>query len=97
MEQWEEAREYYARAIQLQKVVEYYFNRANVYAKLQHYDEAIKDYKSCIKNEKDSHNDDMKLKAKFEQGNCLRFQGKIEDSITILSQAVEMKGDEPAV
>lgn len=39
----------------------------------------------------------MKMKAKFEQGNCLRLMGKVDDSIKVLREAVEMKAENPEV
>ena len=100
MEQWEDALKAYDKAIALHKYGgEYYFNRANVYSRLQKYEEAIKDYKSAIKGDKESQKSDeaMKLKAKFEQGNCLRLMGRLNDSIRVLKEAVEMKAENPEV
>lgn len=67
-------------------------NRALVYAKLDKYLDAIEDYTSAIEN----FNDNPSLfKGYLHRGNCYRQIKKLDLAIKDLSQACEIKKDDP--
>jgi tetratricopeptide (TPR) repeat protein len=92
MEQWDDALLNYDKAIELDKFEgKYYYNRAQVKAKLDLFDEAIKDFDRAIQYPSDS----ILYYARYNKGICLRKVGNLDRSVEELKKAVELKPDNP--
>ena len=90
MDQWDDALGQYDKAISLDKYEgKFYYNRAQVKAKLDRYEEAIRDFEKAIQNPSEP----TLYYARYNKGICLRKVGKVAESIEELKRAVELKPD----
>ena len=91
--QYDDALRHFESAILRNKTSGFFlYNRALVNAKLDKIDLAIKDFKSAIFYLPDTSNE--KFLAQFQVGNCLRRTGRLDESISFLTDAVKNRPED---
>jgi tetratricopeptide (TPR) repeat protein len=93
--QYEDAQRHFESAIKKNKTNGlFYYNRAQVKAKLDKLEEAVLDYAQALAQNMTS--PEYIFNSNFNRGNCLRRLGRLDESIDDLKKAVSIKPENPS-